>query len=94
MLLLQFFITYLNWLFVFTSFYSGLSPGSLRRRSEEPTRIAALNSSSGNNRRKSNLEVPKQYGLNVDKRKTDVTQTKSLNVPKTNSVAPYQGHNE
>ena len=73
---------------------SGLSPGSLRRRSEEPTRIAALNSSSGNNRRKSNLEVPKQYGSNVDKRKTDVTQTKSLNVPKTNSVAPYQGHNE
>lgn len=69
----------------------GLSPGSVRRRSEEPTRISAINSGTGNNRRKSNLEVPKQYGLNVDKRKPEVTQTKSLNVPKTNSVAPWEG---
>ncbi|CAG2244570.1 RGS [Mytilus edulis] len=68
---------------------SGLSPGSVRRRSEEPTRILSVNS--GSNRRKSNLEVPKHYGVNVDKRKVEVTQTKSLNVPKTNSVAPWEG---
>lgn len=51
----------------------------------------SVNSGSGSNRRKSNLEVPKHYGVNVDKRKTEVTQTKSLNVPKTNSVAPWEG---
>ncbi|XP_052069577.1 regulator of G-protein signaling 6-like isoform X1 [Mytilus californianus] len=67
---------------------SGLSPGSVRRRSEEPTRMSV---NSGINRRKSNLEVPKHYGVNVDKRKMEVTQTKSLNVPKTNSVAPWEG---
>ncbi|CAG2244571.1 RGS [Mytilus edulis] len=72
-----------------TRIICGLSPGSVRRRSEEPTRILSVNS--GSNRRKSNLEVPKHYGVNVDKRKVEVTQTKSLNVPKTNSVAPWEG---
>ncbi|KAJ8318276.1 hypothetical protein KUTeg_003367 [Tegillarca granosa] len=63
------------------------SPGSVRRRSDEPQSkaLSVSSNAASNPRRKSNLEVPKPY----EKRKSEQAN-RSLSVPKANSIAPWE----